>query len=125
MSSDETTKPGDISKDTKEVEYTPLQPKLSKTVANWDTWLWDMEMHLGSAGFWDYIKDATTVLTLHAEYQPLASANFRANSNAARCFFIVNVNPKEAQQYNLLAETTPYELRVHLKQIYAKPGPTL
>ncbi|PPR05636.1 hypothetical protein CVT24_002865 [Panaeolus cyanescens] len=101
------------------------KPKLSKTVANWDTWLWDMEMHLGSAGFWDYIKDAITVPVPHAEYQPLASANFRANANAARYFLIANVDAKEAQQYNLLAETTPHGLRARLETIYAKPGPTL
>ncbi|PPQ82215.1 hypothetical protein CVT24_012909 [Panaeolus cyanescens] len=101
------------------------KPKLSKTAANWDTWLWDMEMHLGSAGFWDYIKDSSTVLAPHAEYQPLAFANYRANSNAARYFLIANVDAKEAQQYNLLAQTTPYDLRARLEAIYAKPGPTL
>ncbi|PPR06993.1 hypothetical protein CVT24_011071, partial [Panaeolus cyanescens] len=101
------------------------KPKLSKTAANWDTWLWDMEMHLGSAGFWDYIKDSTTVIAPHPEYQPLASANFRANSNAARYFLIANVDPKEAQQYNLLTVATPYDLRARLEAIYAKPGPTL
>ncbi|PPQ82256.1 hypothetical protein CVT24_001894 [Panaeolus cyanescens] len=138
MSTDETT--NKETKDTKEEEFVVPSPTsaagiramreqdtsvLAKTAANWDTWLWDMEMHLGSAGFWDYIKDSSTVIAPHPEYQPLASANFRANSNAARYFLIANVDPKEAQQYNLLAETTPYDLRARLEKIYAKPGPTL
>ncbi|PPQ88266.1 hypothetical protein CVT24_005626, partial [Panaeolus cyanescens] len=100
------------------------KPKLSKTAANFDTWSWNMQMHLGSTGFWRYIQDNTSIRVPNRDYQPNAYANYRTNSDAAKYFLVANIDPKEAKHLKLLDEPSPHVLYTRLEAIYGNPGPT-